>query len=93
MSNRERLTAIIERARRRETLLAQARSSLTSLGERFAALKAATYWAELDSGASIAVGATVRYFGKTYTCIKVHTKALLRSPLNGEYWEAVQDDD
>ena len=93
MSNRERLTALIERARRRETLLEQARSNLASLGERFAALKSATYWAELDSGSNVAVGATVRYFGRNYICKKAHTKALLRSPSNGEYWEEVPDNE
>ena len=43
-------------------------------------------WAELDSGASIRAGETVRYALAEYTCILSHTKALTRRPTNPEYW-------
>lgn len=86
---RARLTENRQAVTERESL----REQLAAVTSKWQALKAATYWAELDSGASVAVGDTVRYFGRTYSCKKAHTKALLRSPINSEYWEAVQDDD
>ena len=48
-----------------------------------------TLWAELDSGKSIAVGTTVRYFGRIYECIVAHTKALTRLPTNNTCWAEV----
>ncbi|MDO4581972.1 MAG: hypothetical protein Q4B96_05265 [Bacillota bacterium] len=63
---------------------------LAELRNKFERLDATTFWAELDSGKSIAEGAEVRYFGKYYRCIKAHTKALLRSPLNEEYWQEIE---
>lgn len=69
------------------------RKQLEAVTKKWQALLSATYWAELDSGTSISVGTTARYFGRNYACIKAHTKALLRSPLNKEYWEEVKDDE
>lgn len=65
---------------------------LNELYEKFKALSEMTYWAELDSGTSIAVDDVVRYFGHNYKCIQAHTKALTRYPKNTDYWEEVEDD-
>ena len=85
---REKLSESRQAVRERDTL----REQLASVTAKWQALKAATHWAELDSGTNIAIGTTVRHFGKKYACIKAHTKSLLRSPLNGEYWEEVAED-
>lgn len=44
-------------------------------------------WAELELGASIQEGDTVRYMLQEYICIASHTKSLLCSPINTEYWK------
>lgn len=46
-------------------------------------------WAELDSGASIAVGDRVRYVLRVYECTTAHTKALTRRPTVDTYWREV----
>ena len=48
-----------------------------------------TIWAELDSGASIAVGDRVRYALRVYECTEAHTKAILRRPTVEAYWRLV----
>lgn len=77
----------LEAARRRkleidekDTLIARLRMKL-----------AMPLWAELDSGASIAVGYECRYMLHEYRCITAHTKALTRRPTNTEYWESIPD--
>ncbi len=55
-----------------------------------AKLKAAvsmTHWLELETGAAVAAGMRVRYFRKTYVCIKAHEKSLLHTPLDTAYWQ------
>lgn len=44
-------------------------------------------WAELDGGASLRTGDTVRYLLHEYVCILSHTKSLARRPTNTAYWE------
>ena len=78
----------------RESLIArlqQERDEASALVDRWSALAEMTMWAELDSGKTIHTGDRVRYLLRTYECVKDHTKALLRSPLNGEYWKEVAD--
>ena len=86
----------IDRARafRRDVLdqLDNLRLERVTLLEKIQRLKSMTLWAELDSGASIKVGDEVRYFFKTYHCIKAHTKALTRRPTDTEYWVEVPND-
>lgn len=86
----------IERARafRRDVLdqLSGLRAERVTLLEKIQRLKSVTLWAELDSGASVAVGDEVRYMFKNYRCIKAHTKALTRRPTDTEYWEELADD-
>ena len=79
---------------RRDVLneLGNLRIERVTLLEKIQKLKNMTLWAELDSGASIAVGTEVRYFLKTYKCIKAHAKALTRRPTDSEYWEELPDD-
>ena len=48
-------------------------------------------WAELELGASIRAGDTVRYALREYTCILSHTKAITRHPGNSEYWQLKED--
>lgn len=80
-SQRERFEALIARVSARRTLFA-------ALQSRVRQLQDATYWAELESGANIAVGDRVRYLGRWYVCTQAHTKALLRLPSNETYWRA-----
>ncbi len=68
------------------------RSQLDAMTARWQTLRDMTLWAELDSGKSIAVGDVVRYLGRNYRCTQAHTKALLRLPTNGTYWERVEDE-
>lgn len=44
-------------------------------------------WAELDGGASLRTGDTVRYLLHEYVCILSHTKSLARRPTNTAYWK------
>ena len=44
-------------------------------------------FAELDGGASLRMGDTVRYLLHEYVCILSHTKSLARRPTNTAYWE------
>lgn len=96
MTHAERLTAarafrknvLAERDSLREQLAEKTRALAETSGilESLRALAEMTHWAELSSGATMKEGARVRYFGRTYICIKDHTKALTRSPSNEEYW-------
>lgn len=91
--NTERITSALNRVREKmvekDSLIASLKAERDAIRAAWDKLSAVTFWAELDSGKSIAVGDEVRYFGKYYRCKQAHTKALLRSPLNSEYWEAV----
>ena len=46
-------------------------------------------WADIESGASIAVGDVVTHAGRTYRCIKAHAKSNIRIVTNTDFWEAV----
>lgn len=100
MTHEERLAAarafrqnvIAERDTLREQLREKTREALDAMNiaERWRARAEMTLWAELSSGASVAVGDRVRYMLRTYECIKAHSKALTRSPLSLEYWQEVE---
>lgn len=60
-----------------------------SIADALRAELSITTWAELDSGASIAVGDRVRYVLKVYECTAAHTKALTRRPTVDTYWREV----
>ena len=86
--------AVKERYDARETLLARLqaeRDDAAAQVEKWRALAEMTRWAELSSGAAINAGDRVRHGLHTYACVKAHTKALTRSPINTEYWTTVAD--
>jgi hypothetical protein len=95
----ERKAAILTRIGAIKTEKAEAVTLAERLQQRFAeAEQLATslraelsiaIWAELDSGASIAVGDRVRYMLKVYECTTAHTKALTRRPTVETYWREV----
>ena len=92
-AQRARFERLKARAQTIKTERNDARGLLARAQARAEALKNATYWAELDSGASIAVGDEARYLTRTYRCVQAHTKALLRAPTNGVYWTRLEDDE
>ena len=65
------------------SLLEAARQNMESWRQ----LAEMTNWWEIASGKAIKAGDRVRYALRTYVCIKDHTKALTRSPLDNQYWE------
>ena len=71
--------------------LGNLRVERVSLLEKIEKLRNMTLWAELDLGAAISVDTEVRYFFRTYRCIKAHTKAITRRPTDTAYWEEVPD--
>lgn len=83
-----RKTVLLERDSLRKQLEAKTKELTEKIGivESLQTLAEMTHWAELTSGTTIKEGEKVRYLAKTYVCIKEHTKALTRSPINGEYW-------
>lgn len=88
-AQRARLATLKERVSR----LHAAKTEALSLVERWRARAEMMSWAEYDSGHSFAVGDRVRYLLSVRVCKKAHTKALLRSPSNAEYWEDVPEDE
>ena len=85
-------TSLAARLADSDTLLAQLRQERdesAALLAHWRGLAEMTLWAELASGAAVKLGDRVRYLLCTYECVKDHTKALTRSPLNAEYWQEV----
>lgn len=77
-----------------ESAAAELQSRVAEFQGRITALQArldTPSWAEIESGATVSVGAKVRYFLKTYECIETHSKALTRPPTNSAYWREASD--
>ncbi|MEG0766536.1 MAG: hypothetical protein RR482_02365 [Clostridia bacterium] len=95
---RNSLLAAVQKLRADKTAAESAMSDWKSraeeYGNRIIALQerlSMPVWAELDSGATVAVGTKVRYMLKVYECTTEHTKALTRLPSNGSCWREVAD--
>ena len=91
MDRNERINNALTRLQAREAERKTRISELEALVNKWKELAEMTRWAELSSGANVAEGDKVRHLFKTYICIKAHTKALTRSPINTEYWTEASD--
>ena len=87
---RSALSAVRSRMNEKDSLIERLRAERdekAALLEHFRELAEMTTWAELDSGSHIAVGVRVRHMLHVYVCVKDHTKALIRSPIDTQYWQ------